>query len=67
MPIVPTSFDVIKVGYISETEGYVKHVSLADANAYELINPGTQFIFINGDGNVEYLDIAGVNALTPKR
>ena len=67
MPIVPTSFDIIKVGYISETEGYVKHVSLADANAYELINPGTQFIFINGDGNVEYLDIAGVNALTPKR
>ena len=33
MPISQTSFDNIKVGYISETDGYVKDVSIADANA----------------------------------
>jgi len=66
MPISPTSFDNIKVGYINEDVGYVKNVSIADANTYEDKYPGTQFIFINGDGNVKFLDIARVNALTPK-
>ncbi len=66
MPIAPTSFDNIKVGYINEDVGYVKNVSIADANTYEDKYPGTQFIFINGDGNVRFLDIARVNALTPK-
>ena len=66
MPIQPTSFENIKVGYISETDGYVHEKSVADANNYEELYPGTQYIFINGDGKVVYLDIAGVNALTPK-
>ena len=66
MPISQTSFDNIKVGYISETDGYVQNVSLADANAYAELNPETEFIFIDGDEKVRFLIITEVNALTPK-
>ena len=66
MPISQTSFDNIKVGYISETDGYVQNVSLADANAYAKLNPETEFIFIDGDEKVRFLTISEVNALTPK-
>ena len=66
MPISHTSFDNIKVGYISETDGYVQNVSLADANAYAELNPETEFIFIDGDEKVRFLTITEVNALTPK-
>ena len=66
MPITPTSFDNIKVGYISETDGYVQNVSIADANSYAKLNPETEFIFIDGDEKVRFLTINEVNALTPK-
>jgi len=66
MPISQTSFDNIKVGYISETDGYVQNVSLADANTYAELNPDTEFIFIDGDEKVRFLTISEVNALTPK-
>ena len=66
MPISQTSFDNIKVGYISETDGYVQNVSLANANAYAELNPETEFIFIDGDEKVRFLTITEVNALTPK-
>ena len=66
MPISQTSFDNITVGYISETDGYVQNVSLADANAYAELNPETEFIFIDGDEKVRFLTISEVNALTPK-
>ena len=66
MPISQTSFNNIKVGYISETDGYVQNVSLADANAYATLNPETEFIFIDGDEKVRFLTISEVNALTPK-
>ena len=66
MPITQTSFDNIKVGYISETDGYIKDVSIADANAYAELNPETEFIFIDGDEKVRFLTISEVNALTPK-
>ena len=66
MPISQTSFDNIKVGYISETEGYVRDISIADANAYAKLNPETEFIFIDGDEKVRFLTISEVNALTPK-
>ena len=66
MPISQTSFDNITVGYISETDGYVQNVSLADANAYATLNPETEFIFIDGDEKVRFLTINEVNALTPK-
>ena len=66
MPITPTSFDNIKVGYISETDGYIQNVSIADANSYAQLNPETEFIFIDGDEKVRFLTINEVNALTPK-
>jgi len=66
MPITQTSFDNIKVGYISETDGYIKDVSIADANSYAELNPETEFIFIDGDEKVRFLTINEVNALTPK-
>ena len=66
MPISQTSFDNIKVGYISETDGYVQNVSVSDANAYAELNPDTEFIFIDGDEKVRFLTINEVNALTPK-
>ena len=66
MPITQTSFDNIKLGYISETDGYIQNVSIADANAYAELNPDTEFIFIDGDEKVRFLTISEVNALTPK-
>ena len=66
MPITQASFDNIKVGYISETAGYVRNISITDANAYAELNPDTEFIFIDGDDKVRFLTIGEVNALTPK-
>ena len=66
MPVTPTSFDNIKVGYISETDGYIQNVSISDANVYAESNPNTEFIFIDGDEKVRYLTIDEVNGLTPK-
>ena len=66
MPITPTSFSNIKVGYISETDGYIQNVSISDANVYAESNPDTEFIFIDGDEKVRFLTINEVNALTPK-
>ena len=57
MGIAPISNENIKVGYISEDDGYVKGKSIAQANAYEALNPGTTYIFLNGDNKVEYLSI----------
>ena len=45
MSIAPISNDSIKVGYISEDDGYVKGKSIAQANAYEALNPGTTLFF----------------------
>ena len=65
MSIAPISNDNIKVGYISDT-GYVKGKSIVEANAYEAINPGTTYIFLDGDKKVKYLTIDEVNKLTSK-
>ena len=65
MPITPTTTDTIEVGYIDDVDGYVRHVSIADANTYAETNPETAFIFIDGAGKTRYLSIDQVNALTP--
>ena len=64
MPISPISNTNIMVGYISETEGYVRGLLVPEANEYEKNNPDTTFIFVNGDKKVEYLSIDDVNSLT---
>ena len=65
MPITPTTTDTIEVGYIDDVDGYVKHVSVADANEYAKSNSDTAFIFVDGSGKTRYLSIDQVNALTP--
>ena len=55
---------LIKIGYIDEIEGYITGLTIAQANNYERLNPGTIFIFVDGDGKVRYLDITQVNQLT---
>ena len=65
MPITPTTTDTIEVGYIDDVDGYVKHVSVADANEYAKSNSDTAFIFIDGSGKTRYLSIDQVNSLTP--
>ena len=64
MTLEPLSLDQIKVGYISQTEGYIQDLSIAEANEHERNNPKTTYIFINGDKKVTYLTIDDVNALT---
>ena len=64
MTLEPLSLDLIKVGYISQTEGYIEGLSIAEANDHEKNNPQTTYIFINGDKKVTYLTIDDVNALT---
>ena len=63
MTLGSISLDNIKVGYITD-DGYVSGVSIADANAYEKLNPETVFIFIDGNKKVKYLSISEVNNLT---
>ena len=54
----------IHVGWIDNTGTYVKHKTVDQANAYEALNPGKQFIFVDGDRKVNYLTIDEVNKLT---
>ena len=61
----PPTVDDIKVGYIDPTLGYVDGVSICEANEYGKNNPGTVFIFRDGDNNIRYLNINEVNNLTP--
>ena len=53
----------IRVGYIDPDLGYVKEVSIYDANEYAFKNPGTTFIFETRDA-IRYLNINEVNNLT---
>ena len=61
----PTTDD-IKVGYVDPTLGYVDGVTICEANDYAKDNPGTTFIFKDGDNNLQYLNINEVNQLTPQ-
>ena len=50
MSIQPPSINNIKVGYISQTEGYIQGLTISQANTHENLNPGTVYIFVDGDG-----------------
>ena len=54
----------IRVGYIDPERGYVKGVTIAEANRYAALNPGHTFILETRD-STKYLSINEVNALTP--
>ena len=60
----PATTDDIQVGYIDPNLGYISGVSICEANAYAKNNPGTVFIFVNGDNSIQYLNINEVNQLT---
>jgi hypothetical protein len=60
----PTTDD-IQVGYIDPKLGYVNGVTICEANDYAKNNPGTVFIFTDGNNNIQYLNINEVNQLTP--
>jgi hypothetical protein len=61
----PIQKDIIKVSYANRQGILVENVSVSDANEYEKRNPGTTFLFLNGDNKYQYLNIDQVNSLTP--
>ena len=61
----PTTKKDIRVGYISTDRGYVKGITILEANKYAFKNPGTQFILETRD-STRYLNINQVNKLTPE-
>ena len=62
----PIPKDNIKVAYINSIGVLVEDVSISDANSYEESNPGTTYIFLDGDNKYRYLTIDEVNNLTPQ-
>ena len=62
----PIPKDNIKVAYNNSTGVLVEDVSISDANSYEELNPGTTYIFLDGDNKYQYLTIDEVNKLTPQ-
>lgn len=60
----PLPDNLVRVGYISTTRGYVDGLTVYQANVYAESNPGTTFIFEDGNNNVNYLKIDQVNQLT---
>ena len=64
MKIIPPSIDLVKVGYIGKTEGYVPGLTIAEAEEHEKSYPGTTYIFVDADANIRYLKIEQVRQLT---
>jgi len=64
MKIIPPSIDLVKVGYIGKTEGYVPGLTIAEAEEHEKSYPGTTYIFVDADANIRYLKIEQVKQLT---
>jgi hypothetical protein len=61
----PPTKDDIRVGYIDPVLGLVEGVTICQANDYALKNPGTTFVFRNGNNVLQYLNINEVNSLDP--
>jgi len=64
MNIIPPSIDLVKVGYISKTDGYIPGLTIDEANEHEKSYPGTTYIFVDADANIRYLTIEQVKQLT---
>ena len=62
----PIPKENIKVAYTNINGVLVEDVSVSDANSYEQLNPGTTYIFLDGDNKYRYLTIDEVNELTPQ-
>jgi hypothetical protein len=62
--ISPILIDNIKVSYADSAGVLFENVSVSNANEYEKTNPGTTFLFLDGDQKYRYLNISQVNSLT---
>ena len=61
----PPTKDDIKVAYIDPILGLVEGVSICEANEYAKKEPGTTFIFRNGNQTLQYLNVNEINQLDP--
>jgi hypothetical protein len=61
----PPTKDDIKVAYIDPILGLVEGVSICEANEYAKREPGTTFIFRNGNQTLQYLNVNEINQLDP--
>ena len=61
----PPTKDDIRVGYIDPDRGLVEGVTICQANDYAIKNPGTTFIFKNGNNTLQYLNVNEINKLDP--
>jgi hypothetical protein len=61
----PPTKDDIRVGYIDPDLGLVEGVTICQANEYAIKNPGTTFVFRNGNNVIQYLNVNEVNQLDP--
>jgi hypothetical protein len=61
----PPTKDDIKVAYIDPILGLVEGVSIGEANEYAKREPGTTFIFRNGNQTLQYLNVNEINQLDP--
>jgi hypothetical protein len=61
----PPTKDDIRVGYIDPDRGLVEGVTICQANEYAIKNPGTTFVFRNGNNIIQYLNINEVNNIDP--
>jgi hypothetical protein len=61
----PVTKENIRVSYVDSVLGLIEDVSITQANAYARRNPGTTFIFRDGNQKIQYLNINQVNNLNP--
>ncbi len=61
----PVNKNNIKVGWIDIDDGYIDGYSICEANTKARNDPGTVFIFKDGNQVIKYLNINEVNKLTP--
>jgi hypothetical protein len=62
----PIPKENIKLSYVNNSGALVEGATISDANSYEQGNPGTTYIFLDGDNKYRYLNIDQVNELTPQ-
>jgi len=61
----PPTKDDIRVGYVDPNLGFVEGFTICEANEYAIKNPGTTFVFRNGNNIIQYLNVNEVNQLDP--
>lgn len=60
----PSTEEAVRIGYIDPERGYVTGLSVCEANEYAQRSPGTTFVAVDGNNEINYLNINQVNNLT---